>query len=69
MEYSYLADGTRTAALDSDGEGLVYRGPFTYRRGASGALTLEAAACPEGLLTDGEVLLHVTDHLGSDHHC
>ena len=39
-EYSYLVDVTRTAALGGDGEGLVYRGAFTYRRSASGALVL-----------------------------
>ena len=63
--YCYLADGTKVSALSSDGTGLVYRGPFTYRRAADGSLTLESAACAEGRLTPGGALLHLTDHLGS----
>ena len=30
MNYSYLSDGTKLSALDGNGEGLVYRGPFAY---------------------------------------
>ena len=51
--YCYLADGTKVSALSSGGTGLVYRGPFTYRRASDGSLTLESAACAEGRLTPG----------------
>ena len=63
--YCYLADGTKVSALSSGGTGLVYRGPFTYRRASDGSLTLESAACAEGRLTPGGAMLHLTDHLGS----
>ena len=36
VNYSYLADGTKLSALDVDGEGLVYRGPFVYRQSSGG---------------------------------
>ena len=45
--YSYLADGTKISALNGGCEGLVYRGPFVYRRstrGGTSSLTLESAA-------------------------
>ena len=32
VNYSYLADGTKISSLTQLGEGLVFRGPFTYRR-------------------------------------
>ena len=63
--YCYLADGTKVSALTAGGTGLVYRGPFTYRRSSAGALTLESAACEEGRLTPSGAMLHVTDHIGS----
>ena len=31
VNYSYLADGTKISSLTQLGEGLVFRGPFTYR--------------------------------------
>lgn len=65
VNYSYLADGTKTSSLTESGEGLVYRGPFTYRRYADGSLTLESVVCPEGRLTPYKALLYATDHLGS----
>ena len=47
LNYSYLADGTKLSALDVDGEGLVYRGPFVYRQSSGGegnsSLTFESA--------------------------
>ena len=39
--YSYLADGTRTSAVGSDGSGLVRRGSLTYRTGADGSLSFD----------------------------
>ena len=30
--YSYLSDGTKIEAFDGSGGGLVYRGPFVYRK-------------------------------------
>lgn len=66
--YSYLADGTKISALDGGGEGLVYRGPFVYRRSTgsgTSSLTLESAAFSGGRLTPGGAMLYVTDYLGS----
>ena len=67
VNYSYLADGTKLSA--SDGEGLVYRGPFVYRHSADGdgnsSLTFESASFGGGLLTSSGVLLYVKDYLGS----
>ena len=68
MNYSYLADGTKLSALDGCGAGLVYRGPFVYRKGAgsgNSSLTLESAAFGGGLLTPAGAKLYVTDYLGS----
>ena len=69
MNYSYLSDGTKLSALDGSGEGLVYRGPFVYRKSsgsnASSSLTLESAAFGGGLMTPSGAMLYVTDYLGS----
>ena len=63
--YFYLSDGTKTRALKANGSGLVYRGPFVYKRGSDGSLTLESVSCSGGRLTPNETLLYVTDYLGS----
>ena len=64
--YFYLADGTKIGALDSSGEGLMYRGPFVYRKSSgSSSLTLESAAFGGGRLTPSGAMLYVTDYLGS----
>ena len=63
--YAYTADGTKVSALDASGAGLVYRGPFTYRRASGGTLTLEGAPFDGGRLTEAGARYHVTDHLGS----
>ena len=66
VNYSYLSDGTKLSALDGNGEGLVYRGPFVYRKGAgNGSLTFESASFSGGRLTSSGALLYVTDYLGS----
>ena len=69
MNYSYLSDGTKLSALNGSGEGLVYRGPFVYRKSSGGnagsSLTLESAAFGGGRLTPDGALLYVTDYLGS----
>ena len=68
VNYFYLADGTKLSALDGSGAGLVYRGPFVYRKGAgsgNSSLTLESAAFGGGLLTPAGAKLYVTDYLGS----
>ena len=36
VNYSYLSDGTKLSALDGSGAGLVYRGPFVYRKSSGG---------------------------------
>ena len=64
--YSYLSDGTKLSALDGSGEGLVYRGPFVYRKSSgSSSLTLESAVFGGGRLTPNGAMLYVTDYLGS----
>ena len=65
VNYSYLADGTKLSATDAQGEGLVYRGAFVYRRGADSSLTLESAGFSGGRLTGTSVLMYATDYLGS----
>ena len=69
MNYSYLSDGTKLSALDGSGEGLVYRGPFVYRKSsgsnASSSLTLESATFGGGLMTPSGAMFYVTDYLGS----
>ena len=69
VNYSYLSDGTKLSALDGSGAGLVYRGPFVYRKSsggnASSSLTLESAAFGGGLMTPSGAMLYVTDYLGS----
>ena len=64
-KYSYLADGTRTSAIGSGGSGLVHRGSLTYRTGADGSLSFEGADFDGGRFTAGQVIYHITDHLGS----
>ena len=64
--YSYLSDGTKLSATDGSGKGLVYRGPFVYRKSSDdSSLTLESAAFSGGRMTPDGVLLYVTDYLGS----
>ena len=63
--YFYLSDGTKTRVLKANGSGLVYRGPFVYRRGSDGSLTFESASFSGGRLTSSGALLYVTDYLGS----
>ena len=65
VKYSYLADGRKVSSLTGDGIGLVYRGPFVYRRDASGTLTFESASCEGGRLEPDAAYRYVTDHLGS----
>ena len=68
MNYSYLVYGTKLSALKDSGEGLVYRGPFVYRKSAgpgNSSLTLESAAFGGGRLTPSRAMLYVTDYLGS----
>ena len=65
VKYTYLADGTKVSALKASGAGLVYRGPFTYRRSSSGTLSFESAPFDRGRLTGTGTRYHVTDHLGS----
>ena len=40
---TYLYDGTKGAALDAEGKGFRYAGPFRFLQTASGALVLESA--------------------------
>ena len=54
-KYTYMADGTKVSALDASGAGLVYRGPFTYRRSSGGTLTFESAPFDRGRLTKAGV--------------
>ena len=67
--FIYLSDGTKLSALDGSGAGLVYRGPFVYRKSSGGnagsSLTLESAAFGGGLMTPSGAMFYVTDYLGS----
>ena len=74
VNYTYLADGTKTRAVDADGEGLEYRGSLTFRRSSDGTLTPESIAFPGGRFVamqgaDGSIQMvpnyHIADHLGS----
>ena len=65
VNYSYLADSSKLSATDAQGEGLLYRGAFVYRRGADSSLTLESAGFSGGRLTGTSVLMYATDYLGS----
>ena len=65
FSFRYGAQGDKLDVLRTDGSGLVYRGPFVYRRIPDGALTLESAACPEGRISTGAAMVYVTDYLGS----
>ena len=65
FSFRYGAQGDKLDVLRTDGSGLVYRGPFVYKRSSDGALTLESAACPEGRLSSGAAMVYVTDYLGS----
>ncbi|MBR2128563.1 MAG: RHS repeat-associated core domain-containing protein [Bacteroidales bacterium] len=73
VNYSYLADGTKVSALDSEGDGLVYLGSLIYRK-TGNAIELESAGFAGGMFVakdaaaGGKVIVpmfHVTDHLGS----
>ena len=65
VNYSYLWNGVKICALKTSGDGLVYRGPFVYRKSSDGDVILESALFEDGRLTTSGVILHVTDHLGS----
>ena len=66
VNYFYLADGTKLSALKENGLGLLYRGPFVFRKGTgSSSLTLESAAFGGGRLTPRGAMFYVTDYLGS----
>jgi hypothetical protein len=69
VNYSYLANGVKLSALDGNGERLMYRGPFVYRKSSdsegNSSLTLESAAFGGGRLTPARAMLYVTDYLGS----
>ena len=66
VNYFYLADGTKLSALKENGSGLLYRGPFVFRKGTgSSSLTLESAAFGGGRLTPRGAMFYVTDYLGS----
>ena len=65
VSYSYLSDGTKLSALKPNGEGLVYRGPFVYRRSSGGSLNFESVSADEGRLSSAGEMLYVEDYLGS----
>ena len=65
VNYSYLANGDKLSSLKEDGSGLVYRGPFVYRRNSDGALSFESAEYEGGRLEPNASYYYMTDHLGS----
>lgn len=66
--YSYLADGTKLAATNVAGNGLIYMGSLVYRL-QNDVLTLESSSFSDGRIlntTNGyDTQYHLTDHLGS----
>lgn len=67
--YTYLADGTKAAALNSDGSiGLVYLGSTVFLPSGS-TYVVESAAFSSGRIftatSPASVNYHLTDHLGS----
>lgn len=66
--YSYLADGTKLAATNVAGNGLIYMGSLVYRL-QNDVLTLESRSFSDGRIlntTNGyDIQYHLTDHLGS----
>ncbi len=74
--YTWLADGTKAAVVDQDGNGYVYLGSLIYKRLPDGTLELESTAHGSGRIVvrddpnnPGQKLYetqyHITDHLGS----
>ena len=69
-KYSYLADGTKLAAVNADDCGFAYRGSFTYHTDAEANRIFESAPFGGGRIVatsgnDTEVRYFLTDHLGS----
>lgn len=65
VNYFYLADGTKIGALKANGEGLIYIGPFVYRKSSDGSLTFESVAFSQGRITATRPMIYVTDYLGN----
>lgn len=68
INYSYLANGFKTSSLIhgiEDTRGLIYRGPFIFRRIPDGPWGMESVEVAEGKLTEGVALIYLKDHLGS----
>ena len=68
VNYSYLADGTKVSAQNSDGDGLLYLGSLIYRK-TGNSIELESAGFAGGRFVERDngivPMIHVTDHLGS----
>lgn len=69
-KYSYLADGTKLSAVNTDDCGFAYRGSFTYRADAGGDRVFESTPFGSGRIVatsgnDTEIRYFLTDHLGS----
>lgn len=66
--YSYLADGTKLAATNVAGNGLIYMGSLVYRL-QNDVLTLESRSFSDGRILNTangyDIQYHLTDHLGS----
>lgn len=67
--YTYFADGSRYTALNSDGQGLVYRGSFVFARRDNGTEVIESIAVSNGrIINEGgtQKFFHYTaDRIGS----
>lgn len=67
-KYSYLSDGTKLSAFNSEDDGLEYHGSLVYKK-QGGGISLESAGFTGGRFistTNGlETYFHLTDHLGS----
>ncbi len=73
LTHTYLSDGTKVAAIKSDGSGERYIGSFVYSVPASGSEVLESAAWDEGRINFTKSgssytksdLWFVKDHVGN----
>lgn len=72
VNYSYLSDGTKIKALDGNGEGIIFAGPFVLSTADSGAtvsFSCASTGCEDDrIVVDGGGVVatyYIRDHLGS----
>ncbi len=71
VDYSWLADGSKSQVKDDNGEGYTYLGSLVYRFNATDGARLESTDFGAGRIIAGssagdyEPYYHIRDHLGS----